>query len=456
LPNLANCYEVAGQWRRLRASNPFAANTVATAAANLVIAGFGLLTGIATARLLGPQGRGELAAIQVTPSFIAMLAMLGLPEALTYYSAQDPGRGGHYLGTASALALAASIVFVAGGCVIMPSLLHAQDAGIINAARWYLLIAPIWALQGMLPPLLRGIGDFALWNLMRLMVPVCAVAVLLIAWLTGEETARFIAFGNLAFNLLLFVPFLCLAGRRIKGSYSPERALIRQMLEYGLPCAITVVPQTLNLRLDQMLMAALMPPRELGLYVVAVAWSAAVSPLLTSIGAAILPSVAGAPNHELAVARLSQGARAACAVALSVCTAVMMVTPMALVYLFGANFRGSIPAALVLVPAAGVLGINLALQESIRGLGFPYTVLRAELFGLAVSGALLAVSLRPFGIMGAAVSSLLGYAAVMAALLASAKRLAGLSARELLCPSTRDFRIGLERAGAIARRLVVI
>jgi len=440
------------QWHELKATRPLAANTAATAAANLVIAAFGMLTGIVTARLLGPQGRGELAAIQTTPGFIGTLAMLGLPEALSYYSAQDPRRAGRFLGTASALALTASVFFVAGGYVVMPTLLHAQDAVIINAARWYLLITPIWALQGMLPPLVRGVGDFALWNVMRLMVPVCAVAVLLFAWLAHEETARFIGFGNLGFNMLLFVPFLWLAQRRIKGSYSPEHAQIRRMLEYGLPCAMTVLPQTLNLRLDQMLMAAFVPPRELGFYVVAVAWSMAASPLLTSIGAAILPSVASADNRELAIACLGKGTRAACAAALSVCTPLMMLTPIGLRCLFGANFRASIPAALVLVPAAGVLGINLTLQESIRGLGFPYAVLRAELFGLAVTAVSLAALLRPLGILGAAVSSLLGYSTVMAALLASAARLAGCPASKLLYLTAHEFRMGSIRNCGVAGR----
>jgi O-antigen/teichoic acid export membrane protein len=434
--------------------SPFAANTAVTAAASLVIALFGMATGIVAARLLGPHGRGELAAIQTTPSFIAAVAMLGLPEAVTYYSAQNPGEVGRYLGTASMLAFAASIPFMILGYLAMPLLLRAQDVAVVTGARWYLLIAPSWALQGMLPHAVRGAGDFERWNLMRLMVPVCAVAVLLIAWLADDATARFIAFGNLGFNALLFAPFFWLARRRIKSPYLPEPARIRPMLRYGFPCAMTGLPQMLNLRLDQMLMAAIVPARDLGLYVVAVAWSGAVFPLLTSVGTTILPSVASADSRELALARLGQGVRAACAAALLLCGAVALVTPVAVVVLFGSSYRGAIPAALVLVPAAGILGINLALQESIRGLGFPYPVLRAELFGLAVTAACLGLTLRPFGILGAAISSLLGYSAVMAALVASAIRLAGTSVTELLVPRAEEVRTGLQRIGAIARSLV--
>ena len=444
----------ASLWRGAHARNAFVANTAATAAANLVIAVFGMVTGIVAARLLGPHGRGELAAIQTTPSFVASLAMVGLPDALTYYSAQNPEQAGRYLGTASVCALATSVPFMIGGYLAMPALLHAQDSVVISSARWYLLIAPIWALCGMLAPSVRGVGDFAGWNVMRLMVPLCAIAVLLIAWLVGDTTARFIAFGNLGFNALLLAPLFWLVRRRITGSYLPERTRVRPLIQYGLPCAMTGLPQILNLRLDQMLMAAIVAPRALGLYVVAVAWSGAVSPLLNSVGAAILPSVASAESRDLAVARLIQGVKAACVLAVLVCAAMVTVTPVAVVFLFGPIYRGAVPAALVLVPAAGVLGINLALQESVRGLGFPYTVLRAELFGLAITGLSLAVMLRPLGILGAAISSLLGYSTVMAALVTSAMRLANTSARELLVPSADEVRTGLRRVGAMARSLV--
>jgi O-antigen/teichoic acid export membrane protein len=342
------------------------------------------------------------------------------------------------------------------GYFAMPALLHAQNGAVVTVARWYLLIAPIWALQGMFPPSVRGVGDFAIWNLMRVMVSVCTIFVLAIAWFSNEANPRFIALGNLTFNALLFAPFFWLVQQRIQGSYSPERTRIRPLLQYGLPCAITGLPQMFNLRLDQMVMAAMVPPRDLGLYVVAVAWSSAVSPVLTSIGAAILPAVASAHSREDAIRCLGQGVRTACGLAALLCTALLAITPVAIVFCFGSMYDSAIPAAVVLLPAAGVLGVNFTLQESIRGLGFPYAVLRAELFGLAVTGFVLAFTLRPLGILGAAVSSLLGYSAIMAALVASAKRLTGTSAKDLLVPSRSDFKIGLRRVSLMARSLVAV
>jgi enterobacterial common antigen flippase len=429
-------------------------NTAVTAAANLVLAFFGMATGIVTARLLGPQGRGELAAIQITPSVIGTLALVGVPEALTYYSARNPRNAWQYLCTASILGFVMSMPAMIIGSLAMPILLHAQNPGIVTDARWYLLIAPTWAMTGLLPQLVRGVGDFVTWNIMRLIVSICAGAVLLVAWLVGYKSAHFIAFGNLGANALLFAPFLWIARWRVIGSYSFERSQIRPLLRYGLPCAMAGLPQLLNLRLDQMLMAAIVPPHDLGLYVVAVAWSGAVSPLLTSVGVAILPSVASAEQPELAISRLIHGGKVACTLALVVCCVMILATPLAVISLFGSHYRAAIPAALVLVPAAGVLGINLTLQESIRALGFPYPVLKAELIGLCVTSLSLALTLRPFGIFGAAVSSLLGYSAVMSALLASAKRLASTSARELLIPSPDELRSALRQLCIMVRTVV--
>ena len=78
-------------------------------------------------------------------------------------------------------------------------------------------------------------------------------------------------------------------------------------------------------------------------------------------------------------------------------------------------------------------------------MGRPYAVLRAELAGFAVTAIALAVMLRPMGIMGAAIASLLGYSTVSAVLLVNARRYAGMSLRELLLPRLSELKLTLAR-----------
>ena len=93
---------------------------------NMVMTIMGLASGLLAARLLGPQGRGELAAIQSWPMLFAALAMLGMPEAVVYYSSRDQARAADYLGTARVIALFAGVGFLATSWLLMPVLLRSQ------------------------------------------------------------------------------------------------------------------------------------------------------------------------------------------------------------------------------------------------------------------------------------------------------------------------------------------
>jgi O-antigen/teichoic acid export membrane protein len=163
------------------------------------------------------------------------------------------------------------------------------------------------------------------------------------------------------------------------------------------------------------------------------------------------PAVASATDAAHGARRLAAGARITAALAIMLCLILAVVTPVAIVLLFGERFRASIPAALVLVPAAGILGLNLVLQEGLRGMGRPYAVLRAELSGLAVTAVALIAMLRPMGIIGAAIASLLGYSTVSAVLLINARRYAGTSLRDLLLPRPGELKLTLGRLAAIVR-----
>jgi Na+-driven multidrug efflux pump len=72
---------------------------------------------------------------------------------------------------------------------------------------------------------------------------------------------------------------------------------------------------------------------------------------------------------------------------------------------------------------AGTLnGVLLVLEELAKGLGHPRWVLVAEIVGMSVTVCMLAVLLAPFGIVGAAWASILGYSTVSLVLLVLLRR----------------------------------
>jgi O-antigen/teichoic acid export membrane protein len=236
------------------------------------------------------------------------------------------------------------------------------------------------------------------------------------------------------------MPTLLIARRRVAGSLRPDPHDWRPMLGYGVPSMLSGVPQLLNLRLDQLLMAALLPAQMLGLYVVAVTWSSAVAQLPNALGAVLFPRTAAQSDARQRAQVFAQGTRLAVLSAVTAGAAVALITPVAMPLLFGAKFAAAVPAGLVLAAAAAVSATNSVLEEGLHGLGRPAVALWAELIGLVATAASLLLLLMPFGIMGAALASLLGYSAVTATLALCIRRLTGCSLSTLFWPSQRDLR----------------
>ena len=388
-----------------------------TLVANVALAGLSFITGVTAARLLGPVGRGNLAAIQLWPSVLAVLAMLGMSDSLAYFSAKEPDRANVYLASSIQVALLSSIAFIGLGFVLLPQVLHHYPHTVVREARWYLILIPLYALVLLPSHALRGTSQFAWWNVLRVAPSVLWACVLAIGAITAHGTPGALSAGNLLALSLLGIPVAAIIFHSIPGPYRSRRTESKSLIRYGLPAAGAFLPQLLNLRLDQLVMATVLPSRDLGLYVVAVAWSSAVNPIPYAIGMVLLPKVAGAPSRQARTEILRRTVRVGAWSTFLTVVAVASVTSFAFRLLFSPSFRAAIPAALILVGAGGLFAFNFILGEGVRGLARPAISLYAELGGLAVTAATLAVFLRPLGIVGAALSSVAGYAAVTVFLL---------------------------------------
>jgi O-antigen/teichoic acid export membrane protein len=398
-------------------------NVGLTLLANLVIGATGVATGLLAAHLLGPQGRGELAAIQSWPFLIAQLAMVGMPEAIVYFSSRSPERAGSYLGSGVLVIGISGAVFGATGWWLMPRLLHSHSPAVIGAARFSLSLIVVYALFGTPHQVLRSLGVWRTWNLFRLL-PGCT-------WLTTLVGVALFARGTSAAALsqllllgqaLLAVPILWVVRRHVSGPCRPRPNDARALLRYGLPTVLSALPNTLNLRLDQLIMATFLDARTLGYYVVAVTWSSLASPVISAIGPVLFPFLGAMPESREQHRTLARILPRLASVIALLTLALFVATPVAIPLLYGADFRPASAPALVLVLGSAFSGFNLTLQAGLQGLGRPWDVLTAELSGLAVTVPALTLLLPAYGIMGAAVASLAAYSVTTMFLLLKARK----------------------------------
>src|SRR5579864_4225320 len=93
-----------------------------TAANSLITLG-GILSGVFVARMLGPEGRGEWAAIVLWPGIIAYISALGADVVIGRQVARDNGKVTHYIFVATALALTLGGMFVIVAITVLPHLI---------------------------------------------------------------------------------------------------------------------------------------------------------------------------------------------------------------------------------------------------------------------------------------------------------------------------------------------
>lgn len=411
-----------------------------TALANIAIGVVNLATGLALARLLDPDGRGVLAAIINWPMILAAFGTLGLTEACAYYTSKRSRSGREFYLVTILLSTSASLVLAGIGWLLMPVLLASQSADTVTASRWLLLLCPFATIVAVSEGSLRGMRRVPIWNLYRFTWPAAWLVVIVVAIVAGIRSPYVLAAGFAGTRAIAAVPVVIVLLRRLPGPRTSSKATARMLVRYGLPGFFTLLPQIMNSRLDQLLLAGLVDADVLGLYVVSVAWAAIATMPALALAGLVLPRLAAVTSRTERLAQFAHASRLAVVLASGTSLGLLVGTPTLLPLLFGRRFEEAVPTAMILVVAAAFSAWNTVMEDAARGLGSPATVLRAEGTGLVATAVLLVILLDRYSIEGAAIASLLGYGATSVVLLLFGRKQTSYRLGAFLVPRRSDLR----------------
>lgn len=414
----------------------FIRSVATTASTNLAIAGITLLTSVLVSRILGPAGRGELAAIQSWPSAIGSIAMLGLPEAVTYYCAKRTLIAGRIIALGMLLAVPTSIAGIAIGTFVLPSLLSEYSNDTVSAAKMYLAIGLVY-IAGIPLSALRSTGHFDMWNALRALPTIAWLIILLILVLGPAPHASLLAHSFLAIASVVGLGFVVVTFRIVRGGIRPAFKFAPELISFGLKTWIASAPQTLNVRADQLTLLVLTDPASVGIYTVASAWGNLCSMALSAIGAATFPTIAAAAGPR-ATEDVGRIVRLAVILAVVVALTLAPLAPIAVPLIFGEAFRGASRIAGLLVFSSTIAALGGILEESLRALGKPGRASIAHLLGAAVTSTLVAIFIGPLGLWGAWLATLIGASITFSYLLVLVSRATGLSIRRVVLPTRED------------------
>ncbi len=428
-------------------------DVIVTIVTNITITLVGVATGIIAARLLGPSGEGQLAAIQTWPLVISTLAMLGLPESLVYFISKNPAIGRQFTVTAMILAVISVITVNTFAWFALPFLLSSQSIATINAARFFLLIGILYVMFGLPHGTLRGAQLFRSWNTIRILPGLAWLSILLISAIAHYREPIPLSKWFLAGTVVTGLPSLIYTLKTLKGSFRPDFTKIKPMLNFGLPSVTATIPQTINLRFDQILIIALLPPKDLGFYVVAVAWSGGIAPLLSAIGSVLFPKISAELNLEHKISTMKRALQSSTLISITIAAVITAVTPVCIPLIFGNQFSPSIPSALILVPAGAILAWVGVAEEGLRGIGKPKFVLLAEIFAAITTITLLPIFLHLFGIFGAAIASLIAYFLTALICSLSISKSLNIPLSNIVVPNKNTFKILIAESKSFTKRL---
>ena len=374
----------------------------------LILGSLGFLTSTIAARLLGPAGRGELAAVWSIPNLLAALGGLGMGEAALYFSAKQPSATRSIVQESLRIACFGATATFVVGVVLLHYVI--EDPTTRLSAQLNMPVAFAFAVFAVCHQPLRALGYSRLWGTFRISVAGAWLLILLTAIVFDSHNIRVLTLTFVGAQVIIAV-----WATRLINRYSNEEPPMwenfqRRLLRYGLPSSLITVPYVLNSRLDQVLMISLVSRSDLGVYTAAVSFSLIAGFPFQALAKVTMPRVAAADDWRPIAVRLFLSTLLLVAVVLA---SVLPLTGWLFPTLMGPGFRHGTTAAQLLVMAATIRGVADILQETIRGLGQPSRAVVVETIGFVVGLVALLILIGDHGVTGAASASILGYGSTM-------------------------------------------
>ncbi|PWC88603.1 oligosaccharide flippase family protein [Azospirillum sp. TSO5] len=407
----------------------FARHGVTTVLVTAATMALGLLTGILVARTIGPEGRGALTAVLTTIQMLGWLFAMGCGKAVTYALSRDHSAGGRLLSTWTLILLPLAALAIGTGYLLLPLLLAAQPVETLELARLYLPMIAMALLAELMLGLILGDQDFRSFNALNFIQPAGVATLYAVLWAAGHFTVEAAVIVQAAMSTLVLVVATVLLVRR-HGIGRPDPALGRQTLWYALRTHGDVVGGVITQRLDLLIIPAVLPAKQVGLYALATSLSWLIVSLSSALATVVMP----------AATRRGQSGRALVLNSLQVTFAIggllggglFVFADIAIRLVYGPSFADSALPLRLLLPGAVLYAAASILLNGLYAENRPFTATMANLLGMLVTLGGLLLFLRSGGILAAAIVSTVAYTLVFATAAILYRRETGLPWRVFL------------------------
>jgi O-antigen/teichoic acid export membrane protein len=283
-----------------------ARNIATTLTARIIVLGMSLVSSMVLARSLGPEGRGLLALVVLLPELIRAFALLGFEQANAVYAGLEPG-GRRALVWHSAL-----IALVVGGLMALGGIGYVALGapgfhGLVRGPLW-LYVIPLALIPGRLlgeywQAILRGMNLIFPLNLIEVGGRALSLALILLFVVGFRAGVAGAVWADAAmFICISLVQVALLASSGALGWPKFDWPLWMRTARFALPAYGASVMSYLNYRIDQFMIAFLLPPAQLAFYVIAVDIAEKLWIIPGAVANALLPHLTNSRKRDPALA----------------------------------------------------------------------------------------------------------------------------------------------------------
>lgn len=371
----------------------------------VIVIAANVLTGVITARALGPEGRGAFAAITTWPQLLATLATAGLNSGVIFRMRKSPDsvRGIAFAALLQSTVL--SLLMVGVGVLLMPIWMARYSAPIIAFSQLCLLGVLVNSSQMVVKQAFAGIGRFTQFNLSQLLpqlLYLVGVTALVALGALTVKGAVFALLGGAALALLVTIPpFIRLTHP------SPKAGLteLKPLASYSVRALLMDAVYAIAIYADRIVMIPLLTTADLGLYAVAYSFSRVIQmaqPAVTSVVFSHMSRGSEANSrvlHDRALRTLLIG--------LTIGSGTLWMIGRPLLHLaYGAEFEAANTIFRLLVIEACLGALSQVTAQLFLSYNRPGFVSAVQVIALGTSVTLLLLLVPTYGARGAAIALL--------------------------------------------------
>lgn len=422
---------------------PLIGGVAMSAASRISVAATGAATTILVARLLGPGGAGGYAVAQTLVLMLTVVTTLGIEHGIVYYVSSDRWSAVSAHRTAQKAALAAGLAGACAGTgarLLFPSAFGGLSVAETAVAAAALPFALSWFYVSYVALAIDRYEAYAIPAGVQSLLALLLVGGLGIAFDLPGAIAGF----ALSHVLTAFVAGV-MAHRHFRHRTTPpdEPRQARRAISFGIRGYLASALQTLNYRIDLLILAAVASAGAAGQYAVAVAVTSVLWLLPHALSDVLYPRVAAlSASADQGETRAFVEAKTLRHTVLAVAATVLVLAvalELLVVPVYGAAFRPAIELGLILLPGVALIGLASTLQATIVGHGKPAYALATAAVVTPLTIVLYAVLIPAYDATGAAVAATVSYTATFVLTAVFYRHAVGASAWPRLLPTRSEL-----------------